>query len=112
MRDHVVESYALRAFSAADQQAAIAARNESFGHNREEIDRHSGQDRHHEDGQKRMRQHALQRPFVSVQDAVVDAFGEPPPTPSSRVASLVVERALANHSGLEQATGEHRGERQ
>ena len=112
MFDHVFQRYALRAFGTAIKQNAIAAGNESFRHHREQIDRHTGQHDHHQDGQKRMRQHALQRPFVSVQDAVVDAFGESPPTASWRVPGPFVQRALANHSGLEQATGKHRREGQ
>ena len=58
MLNHIVKRNALGAFGAAEQQAAVPARNEPFRDDGKQINGYPRQDRHHEDRQQRMREDA------------------------------------------------------
>ncbi len=108
MPDHVVERNPLSGFGAAEHKTAVAAGNKPLGHDREQIDSHARQGQADRNRHKRMRQHALQRPFVNMYDTVVDAFGKATPTFVNQLAGFFMQRAGPNVFCPEQTAGQHR----
>ncbi len=58
-----------------------------------------------------MRQHALQRPFIELNDSVIETFGKTQPTSPGGLPGIFTQRVRANPGRFEQTAGQHRRQR-
>src|SRR5581483_5069587 len=101
--DHVVQRNALRAFGVAEQQPRVAAGNEAFRDKAEKIKREDRENQANRDRVKRMQQNFAQRPLRELQHAVVDTFGESPPTTARRMGRVFVQSTGAKTRPMRRA---------